>query len=95
MWPVLRTVLNACNMAKPAPGTSFEFTHGSVQIRGERLDIPRQEVYRLVFSSPRPPLVVACAAREDGSFFWTSIPEGRQKEAEGAGVLLENFFKND
>lgn len=95
MWPVLKRGLNAYKMPKPAPGTSFEFTHGSVTIRGERLDLPRQEVYRLVFSSPRPPLVVACAAREEGGLFWTSIPEGRQKEAEGVGILLENFFKNE
>jgi len=25
-------------------------------------------------------------------FFWTSIPEGRQKEAEGVGKLIEEIL---
>lgn len=82
-------------MGRPFCGSTFEIIHGMVTIRGERLDLPHQEVYRLVFSSPRQPIIIARAEREDGSVFWTSIPEGRQKEAEGLGAFLENHWKNN
>jgi hypothetical protein len=31
----------------------------------------------------------------DAPFFWTSIPEGRQKEAEGVGKLIEEYLLNN
>lgn len=79
-------------MPKPSPGSSFSITLGTVTMQVECLAIPNQEVYRVVFSSTRLPLVLARAEREDGSVFWTSIPEGRQKEATGMGKILEEHF---
>lgn len=39
-----------------------------------------------------PPLFVLRASRVNGNKFWTSIPEGRQKEAEAVGKQIERHF---
>jgi hypothetical protein len=50
--------------------------------------------FHVTFSSSREPLVVARATGREGNLFWTSIPEGRQKEAEGVGMLIEDYLSN-
>jgi len=50
--------------------------------------------FRVVFSSARQPIVVARTKDADKKIFWTSIPEGRQREAEGIGKLIEEHFNN-
>jgi hypothetical protein len=39
------------------------------------------------------PLVVHRAKTFDGPLFWTSIPEGRQQEAEEIGKLIDGYLK--
>lgn len=58
------------------------------------LNLPGHLAYRVVFSSPRPPLVIAQARDNRNGSFWTSVPEGRQKEAEGIGKLITEYFEN-
>jgi hypothetical protein len=55
--------------------------------------INNNEVFRIVFSDNRPPLVVI-EATALGRPFWTSIPEGRQREAEFFGRLIGEKLKN-
>lgn len=58
------------------------------------LAIPKYTAFRVVFSSSRQPLVVARTKDAVKETFWTSIPEGRQKEAEGVGKLIDEYFKS-
>ena len=53
-----------------------------------------QVIFRIVFSDKRPPLVITRAEHSNVHKFWTSIPEGRQKEAEEVGTLISEYFKN-
>ena len=72
----------------------LEFTiesHG-VQIHCVRLDITGYVAYKIEFSSQRKPLIIARAKGKEAPYFWTSIPEGRQKEAEGVGLLIEQYL---
>lgn len=71
---------------------TFSFEVHNVNLTCERLDLPRHVAFRVVFSSSREPIVVARAKGMDRPFFWTSIPEGRQKEAEGVGKLIEGYL---
>lgn len=71
----------------------FEIQYGKVGMNVERMDIPNRTAFRVIFSSQRLPLVVAIAKGVNEPWFWTSIPEGRQKEAEGVGKLIEAHFK--
>jgi len=50
------------------------------------------EIFRIVFSDNRPPLIVTEAITGSRSF-WTSVPQGRQKEAEFFGARIAEHFK--
>lgn len=73
---------------------NFELELNSVTMQVTELDLPHYTAFRVVFSSLRPPLVLARTKDADRNVFWTSIPEGRQKEAEGIGRLIEEYFQN-
>ncbi|HJS53165.1 MAG TPA: hypothetical protein VJ765_01440 [Chitinophagaceae bacterium] len=69
--------------------------HGVI-ITCQRLDIPKHVAYYVEFSSPRKPITIARAKFVDSDARWTSIPEGRQKEAEGIGALIDQYLsRND
>ncbi len=70
----------------------FEFVSHSVTLSCERLNLPGYVAFHVNFSSEREPIVVARAKGMERPFFWTSIPEGRQKEAEGVGKLIEGYL---
>lgn len=70
----------------------FSFEAFGVVLMCERLNIKNQVVYHVTFSSKRKPIVIARAKFVDSDAKWTSIPEGRQKEAEGVGELIEKFL---
>lgn len=70
----------------------FELQLNSVTMKVYELDISRFSAYRIIFSSPRPQIIVAKAKNADKQNFWTSIPEGRQKEAEALGKLIEDYL---
>ena len=42
----------------------------------------------------RKPLVITVAYDRQENKFWTSIPEGRQKEAEEIGKLIADYIRN-
>ena len=70
----------------------FSFEAHGVIITCQRLNLQGQIAYYVEFSSDRKPLVVAQAEFLNSSAIWTSIPEGRQKEAEGVGKLIELYL---
>jgi hypothetical protein len=72
----------------------FEITYGSTTIAVERFSIGKTIAYKAVFSSKRQPLIITKANNFELSKFWTSIPEGRQQEAEGLGELIEDYLLN-
>ena len=51
------------------------------------------QIYRVVFPDQRKPLVITQAMIGSKRAFWTSIPQGRQQEAEMIGELILNHFK--
>jgi len=73
-------------------GDSFEIISGEISHRVERLKLPGHSAFRILFSDNRKPLVIARASNAEASKFWTSIPEGRQAEAEVVGTLIENYL---
>ena len=72
----------------------FSFEAHGVTITCRRLPIPKQVVYYVSFSSSRQPITIARAKFVDSDVRWTSIPEGRQKEAEGIGKLIDQYLAN-
>lgn len=74
------------------PPAHFELSINSVKLQLEKLEVPHFLAYRVCFSSARKPLVLARALDINGHEFWTSIPEGRQKEAAGVGKLIDEYL---
>lgn len=70
----------------------FSFESHKVTLNCKRLNLTGYIAFKVEFSSDREPIVVARAKGMDKPFFWTSIPEGRQKEAEGVGKLIEEYL---
>jgi len=57
--------------------------------------LPAGRVFHIDFSTPTvKPLVIAVAKRADGEKFWTSVPEGRQTEAEIIGRLVATYIRS-
>ena len=71
----------------------FELVSHGVTMKVDRLSLPGYVAFRVVFSSERKPLVVARATNADAAKFWTSIPEGRRKEVERVGALIQAYLE--
>ncbi len=71
----------------------FELNFKGGKIRVQRHLVSNQTVYRIVFSNKRIPLVITWALTENAAHWWTSIPEGRQREAEEIGPLIADYIK--
>jgi len=67
----------------------FDIDINGFLLNVKRHDIGKQYVYRISFSDKRPPLVVHEALDARSMPFWTSIPQGRQLEAEFFGKKIE------
>lgn len=50
-------------------------------------------VYIIRFPDVRPSLMLTLATQEKGGHFWTSVPEGRQKEAELIGPMIADHYR--
>ena len=52
-------------------------------------------VFHIVFGDgKRRPLNITIAEAEGGEKFWTSVPEGRQEEAEFAGKVIAAYIRH-
>ena len=72
--------------------------HFDIDYKGQRvniqvLDLGGQRIYKINFPSA-PPLLMTRAKNADGVYFWTSVPEGKQKLAEEIGPLIEPILKS-
>ena len=72
---------------------AFELDFKDVKIRVQRHFVSHQTIYRIVFSDKRSQLVVTRALTDNAAHWWTSIPEGRQREAEEIGPLIADYIK--
>jgi len=50
-------------------------------------------VFHITFAGKRKPLVITVAEVPGGKKWWTSVPQGRQKEAEEVGKLVANYIR--
>ena len=71
----------------------FELNFKDGMIRVQRHLVSNQTIYRIVFSDKRNPLVITRALTDNAAHWWTSIPEGRQRESEEIGALIQQYFE--
>lgn len=79
-------------MERDQSNFELDYQEGKIQVR--RHSMGAQVIFRIVFSNKRTPLVITRATHSNAYKFWTSIPEGRQKEAEEVGALISEYFKS-
>lgn len=63
-------------------------------IRVAEFEIGEKRIFHLDFKGASKPLIITVATSNKDDKFWTSIPEGRQKEAEKFGKLIANHIRN-
>ena len=76
----------------PTADEKFSFEAFGVIIMCQRIEIGKSIAYHVTFSSKRKPIIIARAKFVDSPDEWTSIPEGRQKEAQGVGELIDQYL---
>ncbi len=70
----------------------FELDYKGDKLKVQEHTISGTTVFRIAFPDSRKPLMVTSATRSNYTDFWTSIPEGRQKEAEEIGALISEYL---
>jgi len=79
-------------MREIEPPFSLEIEGNIVQVTEHELKGKR--VFHLNFVGSKKPLIITVALTRSDEKFWTSIPEGRQKEAEQIGKLIAAHIRN-
>ncbi len=74
------------------PGSPFEVNYKGAILNAQEFTIADGNIFRILFPDQTPQLVITRAAGPDGKF-WTSVPEGREHEAEGIGEQVLEFLK--
>lgn len=70
----------------------FEVIYNDKALPVERVSVGGTTFFRVGLVG-KTILVLTRATRENGKKFWTSIPEGRQHEAEIIGPLIESYYR--
>jgi hypothetical protein len=72
----------------------FEIESQGIVIKASEHSIDGDRVFHLEFPDLRKALNIRVAERRPGTEkFWTSIPEGRQEEAENFGKLIAEYIR--
>jgi len=76
----------------PVPVQKIEIIYRGEQAKVQILDVAGQRIYKVNFLSSAP-IFLTRARNAEGKYFWTSVPEGKQKIAEEIGVIIEPYLK--
>ncbi|MDN3584942.1 hypothetical protein [Mucilaginibacter flavus] len=71
----------------------FEIQHNGVTLKVTEAEIKSRRIFYIQFSDNRKVLTVTVGKGLGDEKFWTSIPEGRQEEAEEVGKLIAAFIR--
>jgi len=70
----------------------IEYEGSPAQVSEHYLEDMR--IFRIVFASARKQLIITVAEKPDGKKWWTSVPQGRQQEAEEVGRLIAEYIRS-
>ncbi|MEP7107268.1 MAG: hypothetical protein ABI760_04785 [Ferruginibacter sp.] len=72
----------------------FEIDYEENCLKVEMINLPGQVLFRVSVPGFTPALVLCRASDSNHVKFWTSVPEGRQQQAEKIGPLIEKHFRS-
>ena len=82
------------NMQSLFPTEPFTIKYGETLLKIHPMEELQGRIgFTVYFSSKRKPIRVIRATDANGVRFWTSLPQGRQTEAEGVGKILEEYAR--
>ena len=73
----------------------FEVTYKNIKVKIQRHLVSNQIIYRILFSDKRNPLVITESLTNNNKHWWTSVPEGRQNEANEIGPLIAEYIQTN
>ena len=71
----------------------FEVQLGSQMLRVSEHELAGKRVFHVDFGTGEKPLVITVGINARDEKFWTSIPQGRQKEATQIGKLIAEHIR--
>lgn len=71
----------------------FEVALQGQTVRVSDHTIKSARVFHIVYPERKPALNITIGENTDGVKFWTSVPEGRQEEAELAGKVIAAYIR--
>ena len=74
---------------------AFDIEVNGISARVTDHSIKNAKVFHVVYRNRRPALNITVATDSDEQKFWTSIPEGRQSEAELVGNLVAAYLREN
>ena len=86
------TFLDPLSMSKVPP--AFELQYGKQKIKISEHEITNNRVFYVDFQGGSKYLTITVGYDCKDQKFWTSIPEGRQEEAEQIGKLIANYIRS-
>ena len=69
------------------PGSPFDISYQAMTLKVQEYDMQGSTVFQVIFPDKRQQLLVTRVQGPSGKH-WTSVPEGRQKEAEEVGEQI-------
>ena len=71
---------------------NFTIGYQQQELIVNRMELAQMVIFRISFPGTTSPLIITRASQPSGEKFWTSVPEGRQKEAEIFGPLIGEYI---
>jgi hypothetical protein len=72
----------------------FEIEYQGNQVTVTEAEIDDRRVFHIQFPAQRKPLIITVAEDRQQVKFWTSVPQGRQREAEELGKLIATYIRS-
>jgi len=71
----------------------FELEVSGKMLRISEHELANKRIFHVHYGAGTKPLVIAVAVAANNKKFWTSIPQGRQKEATEIGKLIAEHIR--
>jgi len=72
----------------------FEIEYDGSKAKVTEAEIKEARVFHIAFLGVRKPLTITVSEDRKEKKFWTSIPQGRQQEAEEVGKLIATYIRS-
>ncbi len=72
----------------------FNIDYENTTARVTEAEIKNRRIFHIQFTGDKKPMAITVGRDNKDVKFWTSIPEGRQEEAEQVGKLIADYIRH-